>query len=335
MVLHPPVDPMLAQASDQLPPPRMLGDLSFQPKFDGYRGLIFTASAAVDSVQIQSRRGALLQSRFPDLVRAAAALPDGLVLDGELVVWDENRMSFEAVQRRAAAGSRSATQLAVQLPAHFIAFDLLQVDGEELLTTRYGERRDLLASLFAEQEIGPPWTLCPETEDVRVAQEWLSTWTDVPGVEGVVVRDRRQRYVPGSRGWYKIRRRDTTEAVVGAVTGTLEHPQTLVLGRYDEKGVLRAVARSTVLHPDQARRIGAQLTLARPGHAWEGVRFTTSWRSHTPLDVTLVEPEQVAEMSVDTAQAGGVWRHPVRVVRLRADMTPAEVPTVNSSITVR
>ncbi|MFF0714055.1 ATP-dependent DNA ligase [Streptomyces bauhiniae] len=234
------------------------------------------------------------------------------------------------MQRRASAGSRSAGQLAEQFPAHFIAFDLLQVDGEELLTTRYGERRDLLARLFAEHGIGPPWTLCPETDDVRVAQEWLSTWTDVPGVEGIVVRDRRQRYVPGARGWCKIRRRDTTEAVVGAVTGTVEHPQTLVLGRYDEEGVLRAVARSTPLHPDRARSIGAQLAPAGPGHAWEGVRFTTSWRSHTPLDVRLVEPEQVAEMSVDTARAGGVWRHPVRVVRLRADMTPAEVPTMNS-----
>ncbi|MFB7776282.1 ATP-dependent DNA ligase [Streptomyces bauhiniae] len=239
---------------------------------DGYRGLIFTASTAVDSVQIQSRRGALLQTRFPDLVRAAAALPDGLVLDGELVVWDAGHVSFEAVQRRAAAGSRSAGQLAKQFPTHFIAFDLLQVDGEELLTTRYGERRDLLARPFAEHGIGPPWTLCPETEDVRVAQEWLSTWTDVLGVEGIVVRDRRQRYVPGARGWYKIRRRDTTEAVVGAVTGTMEHPQTLVLGRYDEEGVLRAVARSTPLHPDRGRHVGAWLT---PGPA----RTCLGWRA--------------------------------------------------------
>ncbi|WP_130330171.1 hypothetical protein [Streptomyces sp. BK022] len=106
-------------------------------------------------------------------------------------------------------------------------------------------------------------------------------------------------------------RRDTTETVVGAVTGMVERPQTLVLGRYDEEGVLRAVARSTPLHPDQVRRSGAQLAPARPGHAWEGVTFTTSWRSRAPLDVRLVEPEQVAEMSVDTAQAGGVWRHTV------------------------
>ncbi|MEU4111766.1 hypothetical protein [Streptomyces sp. NPDC027717] len=147
----------------------------------------------------------------------------------------------------------------------------------------------------------------------------------------IVIRDRRQRYLPGVRGWYKIRRRDTTEAVVGAITGTVARPQALILGRRDEEGVLRAVARSTLLHPAQARRIGAQLTPARPGHAWEGVKFTTSWRSRAPLDVTLVEPDQVAEISIDTAQAGGVWRHPGRVARLRADMAPAEVPMVGKS----
>ncbi|WP_237525753.1 hypothetical protein [Streptomyces sp. SID4985] len=89
--------------------------------------------------------------------------------------------------------------------------------------------------------------------------------------------------------------------------------------------MLRTVARSTQLHPDQARHIGARLTAAWPGHAWEGVRFTTSWQSHTPLDVTLVEPDLVAEIVVDTAQSGGVWRHAVRFARLREDMTPADV----------
>ncbi|MGV9318222.1 ATP-dependent DNA ligase [Streptomyces sp. NPDC003660] len=325
MVLRPPVEPMLAQARDQLPPHGALGDLCFQPKFDGYRTLLFTPSAEIESVLLQSRRGALLQNRFPDLVRAAAALPDGLVLDGELVVWVEGCMSFEAVQRRTAAGARSAAQLAEHLPAHFIAFDVLQANGQELLAEPYARRRAVLEELFTAYAVGPPWTLCPETDDIRVAQDWLTSWTDVPGVEGIVIRARKQRYLPGARGWYKIRRRDTTEAIVGAITGTLERPQALVLGRCDQEGVLRTVARSTHLHPDQARSVGAQLTAAQPGHAWEGVRFTTSWQSHTPLAVTLVEPELVAEIAVDTSQSGGVWRHAIRFARLREDMTPADV----------
>lgn len=88
--------------------------------------------------------------------------------------------------------------------------------------------------------------------------------------------------------------RGTTEGIIGAITGTLRRPQTLLLGRYDQDGSLRLVARSTQLHPDPARHLAAQLTAAVQGHPWEGVRFTTSWGSRTPLDVVLVEPQLVA-----------------------------------------
>ncbi|WP_242439045.1 ATP-dependent DNA ligase [Streptomyces sp. CB00455] len=85
---------------------------------------------------LQSRRGSLVQDRFPDLVAAAAEqLPDGLIVDGELVVWDAGAgpLSFVALQRRAAARSRAAPTLAATLPAFFIAFDILQQDGTERL----------------------------------------------------------------------------------------------------------------------------------------------------------------------------------------------------------
>ncbi|MGW4345269.1 ATP-dependent DNA ligase [Streptomyces sp. NPDC004690] len=325
MVLRLPVEPMLAQARDQLPPPGALpGGLIFQPKFDGYRVLLLTPGSGSEQVLLQTRRGAFIQARFPDLVQAAAALPGDLILDGELVVLEGEHLSFEALQRRAASGGRTARQLAEQKPAHFIVFDVLQFDGQELLREPYSRRRAALEHLFAERALAPPWTLCPETSDVHQAQDWLDYWTRVPGVEGLVIRGREQRYLPGVRGWYKVRRRDTTEAVIGAITGIAEHPQSVVLGRYDQDGLLRPVARSTQLHP--ARCLAEQLHPAAPGQAWEGVRFTASWRSRAPLDVTLVMPLLVAEIAVDTAQASGVWRHPVRFVRLRADMTSADLP---------
>lgn len=82
-------------------------------------------------MQLQTRRGSLVQDRFPDLVAAAEQLPGGLVLDGELLVWDPEAggQSFEALQRRAAARARTAPALAARLPAHFVAFDVLQADG--------------------------------------------------------------------------------------------------------------------------------------------------------------------------------------------------------------
>jgi ATP-dependent DNA ligase len=331
MVLRPPVEPMLALARDTVPAPGVLpGELRFQPKFDGYRALVFTPWLAPGPLLVQSRRGSLMQSRFPDLVNAAADLPDGLVFDGELIVWAEDQMSFEALQRRAVSGGRTAARLAQEMPAHFIAFDLLQLDGQELLHVPYGERRARLEQLFTDRSLSAPWTLCPETTEVATAHEWLASWTQVPGVEGLVIRGSGQRYLPGARALYKVRRRDTTEAVIGAITGTVRQPQTLVLGRLDQTGALRPVARSTPLRPDAARDLAQRLTPAGHGHPWEGVRFTTSWGSRTPLDVVLVEPELVAEIMVDTAQERGSWRHPVRFARLRWDVAVSDVPPFNA-----
>ncbi|MFF8830864.1 hypothetical protein [Streptomyces sp. NPDC015131] len=122
---------MLAQAPDTVPAPGALpGELRFQPKFDGYRALVFTPWPTRGPLLIQSRCGSLMHSRVPDLVAAAAHPPDGLVPDGELIVWVEGQMSFEALQRRAVSGGRTAARLARKMPAHFIACDLLQLDGK-------------------------------------------------------------------------------------------------------------------------------------------------------------------------------------------------------------
>ncbi|MFF9854144.1 ATP-dependent DNA ligase [Streptomyces litmocidini] len=244
---------------------------------DGYRAIVFTPWPAPGPLLVQSRRGSLLQSRFPDLVDAAARLPDGLVLDGELVVWAEEKMSFEALQRRAVSGGRTAARLAQEMPAHFIAFDVLQIDGLELLHVPYDERRAHPEQLFADHRLSAPWTLCPEMTDLATAMEWLTSWTQVPGVEGLVIRGSGQRYLPGARALYKMRRRDTAEAVVGVITGTVRRPQTLVPGHLDTAGALRPVGRSTPLRPDAARDLAERLTPAGPRHPWKGVRFTTSW----------------------------------------------------------
>ncbi|MEU8955008.1 ATP-dependent DNA ligase [Streptomyces sp. NPDC048518] len=330
MVLRPPVEPMLAQARETLPPPGALpGNPIFQPKWDGFRALLFTPSSGCGAVLLQSRRGAALTDRFPDLRRAAGDLPGGWVLDGELIVTDrQGVMSFAALQRRAAARGQTAARLALDLPAHLVVFDALQADGQELLDAPYSERRARLEKLFSERRLAAPWTLCPETADVGVAREWFATWTDVPGVEGLVVRGSRQRYRPGARALIKVRRRDTQEALIGAITGTPSRPRSLVLGRLDQRGVLRSVGRSTPLRADVARQLAEHLTPTGPGsvHPWEGVRFTAAWGSRTPLDVVLVEPELVAEIEVDTARERGAWRHQVRVARLRTDRAPADVP---------
>lgn len=326
-MLCPPIEPMLALARDSPPPAGALpGELIYQPKWDGYRALLFTACPAYGPMRLQTRRGNLIQSRFPDLANAAADLPECCVLDGELVVWAGGAISFEALQRRAAAGGRAAVRFAQTMPAHFIMFDVLQADGQQLLQQPYSDRRARLEALFAERSLTAPWTLCPETADLAVALKWLGDWTDVPGVEGLVVRGSRQRYLPGARAMIKVRRRNTTEAIIGGVTGSLGSPQILILGRLDQAGALRTVGRSTAIGHAAARQLAGELTPAGSGHPWEGIRFRASWGSRAPLDVVLVEPNMVAEIDTDTAQDRGVWRHPVRFARLRLDVAVEDVP---------
>lgn len=98
------------------------------------------------------------------------------------LVWDAEagRLSFEALQRRAAA------RLAAPLPAYFVVFDLLQQDGEELPQRPYKEWRALLEQLFTDHALTVPWTLCPMTTDLAKAREGLHTWTDVSGAEGIL-----------------------------------------------------------------------------------------------------------------------------------------------------
>ncbi|MFD8413706.1 hypothetical protein ACFV2Q_18385 [Streptomyces sp. NPDC059650] len=108
------------------------------------------------------------------------------------------------------------------------------------------------------------------------------------------------------------------------MTGTLTRPG--LLGRHDRNGLLRAVGRTVPLRPDVFRQVGEHLAVAGPGHPFEGVRFTSTWASRGVLDVVLVHPDLVAEVSADRAVDLGVFRQPLRFQRLRLDATVADVP---------
>ncbi|MFE5680321.1 hypothetical protein ACFQ7B_19185 [Streptomyces erythrochromogenes] len=84
MTLGPPVEPMLAQAAEAVPGPAALrAGVAYEQKLDGHRALLFTAAGPGGTVLVQTRRGALVQDRWPDLLAAAEAqLPPDLVLDG-------------------------------------------------------------------------------------------------------------------------------------------------------------------------------------------------------------------------------------------------------------
>ncbi|GAB2768512.1 hypothetical protein [Streptomyces bullii] len=121
--------------------------------------------------------------------------------------------------------------------------------------------------------------------------------------------------------------REPTYAIVGAVTGTLAAPTSLLLGRFDDSGRLQYAGRTTTLAQTASSTVAGLLAPAQGGHPWTGWSFSAGWGSRETLDVTLVEPELVVEVGVDVARdASSRWHHPARLHRARPDLSPADVP---------
>lgn len=328
MVVTPPLEPMLARAVDVLPAPTALpGGVGYEPKYDGYRLLVFAVGG---NAFLQSRNKSDFTAAFPEIAEAARTMGEDIVLDGEVIIYREGRLDFSALQHRINRRPATTARLARQQPAHLIAFDLLHRAGTDLLHRPYKERRAALEDLFASHALGAPWALTPVTKDARQAQEWMRQWA-AAGVEGVVAKGQNQTYQAGRRGWLKYRHRDTAEGIIGAVTGTLTHPETVLLGRYSPEGEFHLVARSTPLPGPLRRELALLLSPAGPAHPWHGMRVSSRWGSREALIFTPTAPDLVAEFHGDAAIDRGRWRHPVRVHRLRRDLAPSDVPTRSTS----
>ncbi|MFJ3825574.1 ATP-dependent DNA ligase [Streptomyces nodosus] len=297
-----------------------------EPKWDGFRALV-----SVDSgrVVLRSRRGIEMGPSFPEVVAGAVQLPDATALDGELVVWDATgHLAFERLQNRFARRGAGAVRAAEEWPAHFVAFDLLRLSGTDTTGWPYLRRRAALESVFAAGRLSAPWALCPSTTEADVVREWL-TWASV-GMEGVVFKRLDDVYQPSVRGRQKYKVRETSEAIVGAITGSLAVPRTLLLGRYDDQGRLQYIGRTTTLARTASAVVAGLLARGRRGHPWTGWSFAAGWGSQEKLNVRLVDPELVVEVGVDVARdASGRWRHP-RWHRARPDLSPADVPRLTS-----
>ncbi len=327
-VLRRPVAPMLAAPVDAVPEGP---GLVHEPKWDGWRCLAFRET---DGVYLQSRAGRNLTTYFPDVTRAIrASVPPGVVLDGELIVWERGRTNFAQLQRRVTAG-RDLLRLAREHPAHYVLFDLLaDAGGQVVLDLLLSQRRARLQRLLADAPA--QLTLTPQTADMRQVADWLLNWTVAAGIEGVVTKRLGGRYEPGRRGWSKFRTRIVTEAVVGGVTGSISRPETVLLGRFDRRGRLRYTGRSHPLATAQRAALAGLLCpprMPRRGavaHPWPQP-LPASWSGQLdrpePLPYVQVDPAVVAQIDADVAFEHGRWRHRVRYARARADMSVYEVP---------
>ncbi|WP_406080137.1 ATP-dependent DNA ligase [Micromonospora sp. NBC_00858] len=327
--LRRPVAPMLAAPVDAVPD---APGLVHEPKWDGWRCLAFREA---DGVYLQSRAGRNLTTYFPDITRAVRMLPPGVVLDGELIVWQRGRTNFALLQRRVTAG-RGLLSLVHECPAHYVLFDLLaDAGGEVILDLPLAERRARLERLLVDAPA--QLTLTPQTTDTQQVSDWLVNWTVAAGIEGVVTKRLGSRYEPGRRGWWKFRTRLATEAIVGGVTGSIRNPVTVLLGRFDRRGRLRYTGRTHPLTGAQWEQLAGMLSPLHPlqhrraavVHPWPEP-LPASWSGQLerpePLRYVQVEPTVVAEIDADVAFEHGRWRHRVRYARPRPDMSVYDVP---------
>ncbi|RAN98245.1 DNA ligase (ATP) [Micromonospora noduli] len=320
---------MLAAPVDAVPD---APGLIHEPKWDGWRCIAFREP---DGVYLQSRAGRNLTTYFPDITRAVRTLPPGVVLDGELIVWERGRTNFALLQRRVTAG-RALLRLAHDCPAHYVLFDLLaDTGGEVVLGLPLSERRARLEQLLVDAPT--QLTLTPQTTDTQQVSDWLVNWTVAAGIEGVVTKRLDSRYDVGRRGWWKFRTRLVTEAIVGGVTGSNRSPLTVLLGRFDRRGRLRYTGRTHPLTDAQREQLGGMLSPLNPlqhrtaamVHPWPEP-LPASWSGQLerpePLRYVQVEPTVVAEIDADVAFEHGRWRHRVRYARARPDVSVYDVP---------
>ncbi|SDT01461.1 ATP dependent DNA ligase domain-containing protein [Friedmanniella luteola] len=285
-------------------------------KFDGWRGVLLVNETAVE---LWSRHGTNLSDRFPDLIAIGGEQLEAGIYDGEIVVWRDGACDWDALLQRSGSPTRVADQ-ARRLPASFVVFDLLALHGQDVRPLSWTDRPPLLELTATEWR--PPLQLAPHTLDRTEALTWMDGSLAATGIEGVVVKGAGSPYRAGDRQWLKVRTYETSEVIVGAVTGTLDQPTSIIVGRYTATGELVIVGRTGPPTTDQAAVLAAALTPTED-HPWPA-RIGAGHFGGSPVDLLRVELT-VVEVAGDAAQQAGRWRHQLRLIRLRPDLTTAQV----------
>ena len=328
--IAPPVDPMLAKAAADVP---REGGYLFEPKWDGFRAIVFRGRA---DLHIQSRDRKPLDRYFPELHEALLErLPDGSVVDGEIVIMSNRGLDFDALQARLHPAASRVAKLAAETPASFVAFDLLAADGCDRRAEPQGTRRALLERLL--EGARPPLFLTPMTRDPGTAAGWLERFEGA-GLDGVVAKPEGGTYQPGKRAMIKIKHARTADCVVAGFRwykDTDDAVGSLLLGLHDDRGVLQHVGVTSSFTMAVRRSLAVELAPLREGaldgHPWaawaegaSGERVPggqSRWSAGKDLSWVALRPERVCEVKYDHLQ-GSRFRHATTFLRWRADKSP-------------
>jgi len=329
----PPVLPMLAKSVPSVPE---TDGLSFEPKWDGFRCLVFKDG---EEVELASRNTKPLTRYFPEVVEAMRAqLPARCVLDGELFVAVGDRLEFEVLQERIHPAASRITMLAEKTPARFVAFDLLALDDASYLERPFSERRAALEQALA--GVTNPVHVTRTTTDAAEAREWFTRFEGA-GLDGVVAKPLAAAYSPNQRTMLKIKHARTADVVLAGYrlhkTSTPEKPLlgSLLLGLYDGGQLQHVGVAASFTAKRRAELIEELAPLVVPieEHPWgHWAEFLTAnpdrvpgtqsrWSQGKDLSFVPLRPERVLEVGYDHME-GRRFRHTAQFKRWRPDRDP-------------
>jgi ATP-dependent DNA ligase len=337
--ITPPLEPMLAQLSDEFPEE---DGWLFEPKWDGFRAIVFRDGP---EVYLQSRELKPLERYFPELREPLTCnLPQRCVVDGEIVIAGERGLDFEALLLRIHPAASRVKLLAQQNPASIVLFDLLALDDRDLRGAPLAERRALLEGALAQTR--PPVHLTPATQDRSVAQDWFSRFEGA-GLDGVMAKRLDSTYEPGKRAMLKVKHARTADCVVAGFrwhkNGRGSMVGSLLLGLYDEAGALHHLGICSAFTIARRKELVHDLAPLRErameDHPWRdwaewaddvqaGERkrmpgASSRWNRGKDLSWEPLRIERVCEVAYDHLQ-GDRFRHATQFIRWRLDKSPRE-----------
>ncbi|HZC29248.1 MAG TPA: ATP-dependent DNA ligase [Gaiellaceae bacterium] len=306
-----PFPPMEAELVKELP---RGGGWQFEPKWDGFRGVLENDGG---ELALWSRNARPLLRYFPELRPLGDLLPPHSAVDGEIVIAREGVLDFDSMQLRLHPAESRIRKLSAEIPADFIAFDVLLWNGDAVYKRPLEERRAEL------ERVGKGFRLSPTTPDADHAQEWLDGF-EAAGLDGVIAKRLGLPYLPGSRdGVLKVKPYKTADCVIVGLRWK-EKPNriaTLLLGLYGDDGEIDYVGSAAVAASKHAQIAERVLPLLR-GAPSRGFSEPNRWGTGE-LEEAALRPELVAEVRYDKVQ-GNRFRHGTRFLRFRDDKDPKQ-----------
>ena len=330
----PPVSPMLAKAVKGMPTPDSTpAGLLYEPKWDGFRCIVFRDG---DEIELGSRNERPLTRYFPDVVEAVREqLPERCVVDGEIVIATPSGLDFDALQMRLHPADSRVRKLAAEMPASFVAFDLLAIGDDSLMAEPLAVRRSRLEQALASSSA--PVHLTPATLDFDVASQWFTEFEGA-GLDGIIAKPLDIPYRPDVRAMFKVKHARTADCVVAGFRWHKSGPivGSLILGLFDDEGNLHHVGVAASFTMKRRAELVDELAPYRPDamaeHPWaawggasaEAERMpgaASRWNAGKDLSWEPLRPELVVEVAYDQMQ-GDRFRHATQFLRWRTDRDP-------------